>query len=49
MLMIALGLVAGCAGTPKGEQSVNSRLADCAKIVEREERTRCVDAAYRSD
>lgn len=47
VVLIAL-LAGGCAGSQESEQSINSKLADCAKIADRDERTRCIDAAHRS-
>ena len=34
--LAALGLIVSCAGNQEAEQSVNSKLADCAKTVDRE-------------
>lgn len=48
MALTAGSFLLGCAGTEKGSQSVNSMLAECAKVVDRAERTACIDAAHRS-
>ncbi|HKJ17117.1 MAG TPA: hypothetical protein VJ984_07205 [Xanthomonadales bacterium] len=52
VLCLALALLfalAACAGSQPAEPSVNTQINECTKIADREERTRCIDAAHRTN
>lgn len=43
-----LALLTACASQQPVELPLHTRLAECAKIADRGERQRCMDAAYRA-
>lgn len=48
LVAVASTMLVACAGGQPAEPSVNTQLNECVKIADRDERTRCIDAAHRS-
>ena len=46
-ILIVTVLLTACVSENPVEQSTHGKLADCSKIADRGERTRCIDAANR--
>lgn len=48
LVWAVLALLAACASEQPVELPLHTKLAECAKIADRGERQRCMDAAYRA-
>jgi len=47
LLLAITTLMIACVSDQPVDHTVHEKLADCAKIADRSERTRCIDAANR--
>ena len=48
-IILILALLPACSATQPVDESFHAQMAECGKIVERDERNRCIDAAGRAN